>query len=464
MSKLNIKKIAAVASAAAIMSSLTACGENTTWGADIDGAQIPAGVFIYYLQSAYYDAQSKISEESAASAEDSLSEGGTAAETDMFSSQIEGKSAKDWIYDEATKSMQEYAAIEAKFDEYGLSLTSEEKESAQLYCDQLWDYGGEYYTEMGISQKSYLSLYLNNEKRNKLFEALYSEGGEFGVPDDEIKSYLDENYVMINYIEMELKDGEGNLLKSEGKAERMAMAEEYVERYKNGEDFDSLNAEYETYYKILQDEAAEKAAAESSAEVDESEAKAPLAGEGDTLLESEEDVTSVTAVPDDAEADTDETAAEESAETESTETAAEIAEESDTNADDSTADGESTAPAGAAANPEDTMVNAVESNQTVVERDSAAPSAEVVNAAFDEMSKGEVKIIEAANGEYYYVVLKMDILETDEYFETAKDSLLYEMKSEDYDALIAQWTGAQTVSKNTEAYDRYDPEKIFNAD
>lgn len=464
MSKLNIKKIAAVASAAAIMSSLTACGENTTWGADIDGAQIPAGVFIYYLQSAYYDAQSKISEEAAASAEDSLSDGGTAAETDMFSSQIEGKSAKDWIYDEATKSMQEYAAIEAKFDEYGLSLTSEEKESAQLYCDQLWDYGGEYYTEMGISQKSYLSLYLNNEKRNKLFEALYSEGGEFGVPDDEIKSYLDENYVMINYIEMELKDGEGNLLKSEGKAERMAMAEEYAERYKNGEDFDSLNAEYETYYKILQDEAAEKSAAESSAEVDESEAKAPLAGEGDTLLESEEDATSVTAVPDDAEADTDETAAEESAETESTEPAAEIAEKADTNADDSAADGESAAPAGAAANPEDTMVNAVESNKTVVERDSATPSAEVVNAAFDEMSKGEIKIIEAANGEYYYVVLKMDILETDEYFETAKDSLLYEMKSEDYDTLIAQWTGAQTVSKNTEAYDRYDPEKIFKED
>ena len=50
MARFNIKKITAVAAAAAVMSSMTACGENTTWGATIDGSDIPAGIFIYYLQ------------------------------------------------------------------------------------------------------------------------------------------------------------------------------------------------------------------------------------------------------------------------------------------------------------------------------------------------------------------------------------------------------------------------------
>ena len=251
MARFNIKKITAVAAAAAVMSSMTACGENTTWGATIDGSDIPAGIFIYYLQSAYYSAQSKLNEEKSASSDAIASADGTTTTAAVFSSQIDGKDAKTWIYDEATKSMQEYAAIEAKFTELGLTITADEKDAAKVYCDQIWDYAGEYYTKMGISEKSYTSLYLNSQKRDKVFKTIYSEGGEYAVSDDEIKTYLDENYAMINYIAMELKDGSGNLLKSDGKAEMMSMAESYVERYKNGEDFDALNAEYTAYYLSL---------------------------------------------------------------------------------------------------------------------------------------------------------------------------------------------------------------------
>ena len=68
------------------------------------------------------------------------------------------------------------------------------------------------------------------------------------------------------------------------------------------------------------------------------------------------------------------------------------------------------------------------------------------------MQKGDIQIIESSDSEKYYIVLKMDVLETDEYFLSAKDSLLYEMKSEDFDALITQWTEAQNVVKNQDAY------------
>ena len=458
MARFNIKKITAVAAAAAVMSSMTACGENTTWGATIDGSDIPAGIFIYYLQSAYYSAQSKLNEENSASSDAIASADGTTTTAAVFSSQIDGKDAKTWIYDEATKSMQEYAAIEAKFTELGLTITADEKDAAKVYCDQIWDYAGEYYTKMGISEKSYTSLYLNSQKRDKVFKTIYSEGGEYAVSDDEIKTYLDENYAMINYIAMELKDGSGNLLKSDGKAEMMSMAESYVERYKNGEDFDALNAEYTAYYDNLKAAAAEEAAnaaadeAEtetSTAEVTSSDAEAALEDNADEITDSAETAEDATEAPTEDTAEAEETAdtAEETAEADSTtEEAAETTETSaDASAEETTDSGEQ-----------------ISSNKTVIEKSGTTPDSAVVSKVFDEMQKGDIRIIESSDSETYYIVLKMDVLETDEYFLSAKDSLLYEMKSEDFDALITQWTEAQNVVKNQDAYKRYDPKKLFD--
>lgn len=459
MARFNIKKITAVAAAAAVMSSMTACGENTTWGATIDGSDIPAGIFIYYLQSAYYSAQSKLNEENSASSDAIASADGTTTTAAVFSSQIDGKDAKTWIYDEATKSMQEYAAIEAKFTELGLTITADEKDAAKVYCDQIWDYAGEYYTKMGISEKSYTSLYLNSQKRDKVFKTIYSEGGEYAVSDDEIKTYLDENYAMINYIAMELKDGSGNLLKSDGKAEMMSMAESYVERYKNGEDFDALNAEYTAYYDNLKATAAEEAAnaaadeAEtetSTAEVTPSDAEAALEDNADEITDSAETAEDATEAPAEDTAEAEETAdtAEETAEADST-TTEEAAETTETSAD---ASAEETSDSG----------EQISSNKTVIEKSGTTPDSAVVSKVFDEMQKGDIQIIESSDSETYYIVLKMDVLETDEYFLSAKDSLLYEMKSEDFDALITQWTEAQNVVKNQDAYKRYDPKKLFD--
>lgn len=459
MARFNIKKITAVAAAAAVMSSMTACGENTTWGATIDGSDIPAGIFIYYLQSAYYSAQSKLNEENSASSDAIASADGTTTTAAVFSSQIDGKDAKTWIYDEATKSMQEYAAIEAKFTELGLTITADEKDAAKVYCDQIWDYAGEYYTKMGISEKSYTSLYLNSQKRDKVFKTIYSEGGEYAVSDDEIKTYLDENYAMINYIAMELKDGSGNLLKSDGKAEMMSMAESYVERYKNGEDLDALNAEYTAYYDNLKATAAEEAAnaaadeAEtetSTAEVTPSDAEAALEDNADEITDSAETAEDATEAPTEDTAEAEETAdtAEETAEADST-TTEEAAETTETSAD---ASAEETSDSG----------EQISSNKTVIEKSGTTPDSAVVSKVFDEMQKGDIRIIESSDSETYYIVLKMDVLETDEYFLSAKDSLLYEMKSEDFDTLITQWTEAQNVVKNQDAYKRYDPKKLFD--
>lgn len=468
MTKLNIKKIAALGCAAAMVSSLTACGEKTTWGAVIDGVQIPAGVFIYYLDTANYEAQQKLNEQTDTSAD--LSPEGAAAQSSetvtlpLYSSQIDGVDSKQWIYDRATELMQEYAAVEAKFDEYGLTLSDDDKQSAQVYLDQIWDYAGDYYTSMGVSENSYKSIFLNSSKKQKLFEAIYSEGGEKAVSDDEIKTYLDENYALINYIDVELKDGEGNLLKSDGKAERMEMLNSYIERYSNGEDFDELNAEYVTYYENLKKAAEEAAAAaeaanadetaaentaETTAEVSQSPAEAALPSDDEEVTDetSETETSTETEVSEDTEAAEETTAPDEAVS------------ESETSAETETTAAETTA-----ADAQTTQVGTVESNMTVIEKaDRTVPCADVANKVFDEMNKGDIQIIETADGEHYYLVVKLDILEDDEYFTTARASLISEMKSDDFDGMVSEWTAAQTVEKNADSYKRYDPEKMFKS-
>ena len=466
MTKLNIKKIAALGCAAAMVSSLTACGEKTTWGAVIDGVQIPAGVFIYYLDTANYEAQQKLNEQTDTSAD--LSPEGAAAQSSetvtlpLYSSQIDGVDSKQWIYDRATELMQEYAAVEAKFDEYGLTLSDDDKQSAQVYLDQIWDYAGDYYTSMGVSENSYKSIFLNSSKKQKLFETIYSEGGERAVSDDEIKTYLDENYALINYIDVELKDGEGNLLKSDGKAERMEMLNSYIERYNNGEDFDELNAEYVTYYENLKKAAEEAAAeaanadetaaentAETTAEVSQSPAEAALPSDDEEVTDetSETETSAETEVSEDTEAAEETTAPDEAVS------------ESETSAETETTAAETTA-----ADAQTTQVGTVESNMTVIEKaDRTVPCADVANKVFDEMNKGDIQIIETADGEHYYLVVKLDILEDDEYFTTARASLLSEMKSDDFDGMVSEWTAAQSVEKNADSYKRYDPEKMFKS-
>lgn len=454
MTKLNIKKIAALGCAAAMLGSLTACGEKTTWGAVIDGVQIPAGVFIYYLDTANYEAQQKLGEQTDTSAD--LSPEGAAAQSSetvtlpLYSSQIDGVDSKQWIYDRATELMQEYAAVEAKFDEYGLTLSDDDKQSAQVYLDQIWDYAGDYYTSMGVSENSYKSIFLNSSKRQKLFETIYSEGGEKAVSDDEIKTYLDENYALINYIDVELKDGEGNLLKSDGKAERMDMLNSYIERYNNGEDFDELNAEYVTYYENLKKAAEKTAAAEEAANAETADDTAETTAE---VSQSPAEA----ALPSDDEEVTDETSETEvPAETE--------ASEETTAPDEAVSETETSAAETTAADAQTTQVGTVESNMTVIEKaDRTVPCADVANKVFDEMNKGDVQIIETADGEHYYLVVKLDILEDDEYFTTARASLLSEMKSDDFDGMVSEWTAAQTVEKNADSYKRYDPEKMFKS-
>ena len=240
----NLKKAAALTIAAASALSMTACGKDTSWGAKIDGRTLRAGIMIYYQSSAVSQAYSYQTEAD--------------GETSVLDITIEDQPARDWINAKVEENMREYAAVESKFDDLGIVFLNNEAERTSLIADQWWEYLGEYYEELGVSKQSYLDVSMNSTKRSAIFDYYYGENGEKAVPEDEIKNYLNENYARIKYIQMDLKDGEGNILKSDGKAEIKAMAEGYIERAKSGESFEAISDEYDDYYASLVEAAAEE--------------------------------------------------------------------------------------------------------------------------------------------------------------------------------------------------------------
>ena len=246
-----LKKSTAFIAAAAMALSMSSCGKDTTWGAEIDGEQLRAGIMIYFQSSAVSEAMAYMPSTDTTAAADGETTT-TAESVSVLDITIEDKPAREWINDKAVQSMREYAAVEKKFDELGLAFENKEEDRLNIVVDQMWDYFGEYYEELGVSKQSYHDVGLNSEKRTAIFNYYYGEGGEKAVPDDEVISYLSENNARVKYITMPLKDGEGNLLKSEGKAELKTMVEGYIDRLEaSSATFEEIEKEYNDYYDAL---------------------------------------------------------------------------------------------------------------------------------------------------------------------------------------------------------------------
>ncbi|MBQ4225260.1 MAG: hypothetical protein II773_03810 [Oscillospiraceae bacterium] len=402
----NIKRLAAAAAAAAMTVSLAGCGENAKYCAVSGTEQIPAGVYIYYLVSAYSDAQSRMTE----------------TDTDVFATTVEDKPAATWMSDTAREDLIEYAAIENKFSEYGLSLSKGQTDDAKSMVESMWTYYGEYYENYGISEDSFRKTYQNMLKSGMIFDNIYGEGGERAVSDDELRTYLRDNYAKTNYIKFDLVDFEGTALDDAAKAERRAEAESYLERAKNGEDMNTLSAEYTDHVTKLREEYNASKQAEEDAAAGEANVTPSPASANDAENADQANVWADTA----------------------DESADETAEEADAVQDiDISTD----------------MLQSVGAADNVryIKKDSGIPDA-AVNARIFAMNAGDFELIEGEGA--YYVVSRLDIFETDDYYNSQKSNILHELRDEEYESLKKEWAASAQLTLNNEAMARYTPQEL----
>ena len=290
------KKLAATVVAAAAAVSCVGCGNQAlAYPLTIDGVKIKAGIYIYYSYQAYTEATSTIQKQN--------SDLDTTDEEVVKAQTIDGKDAETWIKDRTMEYCKEFVAIQKDFDAKGLT------NQVKNYISSAWDSSGETFEKNGIAESSVQDIFLSTYKEQELFQHYYGADGEKGVTEDELKEYYEDNDARVRYITFNLKDGNGDLLKDDGKKEMKSMVEDYLSVLKTLKDEDAINdkmdtiqEEYNAYVTSISEEAA-AATAETTADTEETVTRAA----SDADSSDETTTTTVSGATEEESSDTTET-------------------------------------------------------------------------------------------------------------------------------------------------------------
>lgn len=203
----NFSKILCVVLALVMALSAASCALSPQYAYQQDDIEIPIGVYIYYLYSAYNTAQ------------------GYAQKSDLYDSETgkyDGKKsflkmeitdddgntavAEDWIINKAEEDLKNAVAINTKFNELGCTIDQTEIDSTQTYYKSYWDQSyAEQFEAYGVSFDSFFeAAYMLPVKESEAFKAEYGTDGPSAVSDEELSAYFKENYTSYKYFSANL--------------------------------------------------------------------------------------------------------------------------------------------------------------------------------------------------------------------------------------------------------------------
>ena len=227
-----IKRIAAAVLAVAMTAVLfTGCSKNYTKVVTVDGMDFTPSMYLCAQYNAYSAAWSE-----------------TEAEThaEVMASEIEGMSAEEWIHQETIKNLQVYAWTEKTFEEMGLEFLAEETAYIEQLVEYYWPYSEEFYTSNGIGKETYAKFNMFSYKYDKVFDALYSEGGVKEVAEAEYREYMDSKYSRITGFYMPKLDRSGKEISEKEMTVIKGYCEKAVEELNNGADLAEVSKNYKT--------------------------------------------------------------------------------------------------------------------------------------------------------------------------------------------------------------------------
>ena len=247
-----LKKCTAALLSMLMLLSFFGCGERTAYVMKVDGVEVRAGIYIYYSIDAYFDALQILAEN------ENFNYASYKTDKELKKAikdkMVEGLPIQEWIQNKATEYCLQYVAIEKEFERLNLTLPEDTESEIDTYYLSSWAYLGDFYTASGIGEQTVKDVLLSSEKRNAIYQAYYGEDGSEGVTDESLRTYYKDNNARVEYVKIALTDGEGNLLKSDGKAKMKAMAEQYLDRLKAQsseeamlDEFDAVISEYKEY-------------------------------------------------------------------------------------------------------------------------------------------------------------------------------------------------------------------------
>lgn len=458
----KMKKLAAASLAIVCAASMSGCSDSGYIGT-VNGIQIPNGMYLFYVAvNGYNEAASQIKEEQG-------DESGT-AEVTVFNNTIEGKSASAWLKDYAVTKLRRYAAVEDLFAQYSLSLTDEEKTEIEDNLKSLDNdlgmyaqyYGlpdgissfGEHYESMGIGKSSLRMISENSYKENHVFLNQYDTDGLTPVSDDEINTYITENYAAVKYLKLNFTDYQGVSLKDDADIQAVKdLAQAYADRYNStGDwseiqyDFDLRQAQFDAWTKA-DDDYAEMKSGTAEAEPDSQSAPAPSTADAAGTGEVPADEAESTAEAGTAEAPSEEVAA-----------------DSDTifvkpvvNSDDAEYN-KFAQDAIDAATAEKKDVSTVEQ---YIKKDSSTLPEKLTEYIWNASTDSKATLFTDDENSCIYVVVRDDATTMDSWKETQHENFLHALKDDDFDKLLEDIYTKYTVELDDYLVNtKYAPEKL----
>ena len=245
----------------------TGCSMGKEWSYKTSDKELAIGVYIYCLDLAYQQAQTKAKE-----LDDY--DGTNDKWLDLEITDDDGNTAvaRQWIKDDAQKKCLNFLAVEKGMKDEGASVDEATQQAADEQAKTYWNVGqyanygyimpmSKELEPYGISYDSFrycTSQYSVNY--SALFAKLYGEGGSQEVSDSELEDYFSENYVDYSYIPVQLYEastdeaGESKsvALSDEKIADYTAELEGYVKDINDGKSYDEVVSAYTEKHELSQ--------------------------------------------------------------------------------------------------------------------------------------------------------------------------------------------------------------------
>lgn len=224
----KIKKLLiAVLAAVTVVTGVTGCSKEDSIVAVIDGVKIQESLYKTYLWST-----SQFFEQLAGPS--------------IWDMELEGKKSEEIAKERALESVVLSVVTTNKAAELGIKLSKEEEKSIKEDAKNFIKSQEELIRAHGFGEKDVEELLLATELSTKVQEKL---GENYRPKDEEIQKFLEEakpyyEQVTARHILIKTTDDQMTPLAEEVQKEKLALAQELLEKVKNGEDITTLVKEY----------------------------------------------------------------------------------------------------------------------------------------------------------------------------------------------------------------------------
>ena len=241
------QKLFALVCALALVFSLTGCVLSTpdTVGS-IGGYEISSGLYLLAQYDAFQQAVDLASsDQDTSNVKAFLKETVTPEGEDPIT-------VSDFVAQNTLKNLENYAAIELRFDELGGQLTDEEEQQADNYASQLMDQYGDTYKANGIGLETVQKFERILLKSNDLLTLVYGPDGETAVSDTDLTSHLENNMVELAYYIIPLYNSSTYAFADDDqKTQMLSLAQTAVDTYTSQAPTDYTNLQLSTFSSVV---------------------------------------------------------------------------------------------------------------------------------------------------------------------------------------------------------------------